>query len=162
MSLNHEKGTKEKRKSKSFLSRLPRISFIQNGDRKKTEHPTEDPAGPEISGVLPGSFKKDVSFHVDSDGKLDLSTVPAEFREIVQQLYEKVAQPKFIEDHTDQTATLRRKQGPRVEKGMDDENILMIMKTLVNVGNPWDYYAKVRNNNCLKALNLGNINILLS
>ena len=152
MNLSVEKGTKTKR-SKSFLSRLPRISFIPNGEKKDKTPETPETPGPEISGVLPGSFKKDVSFHVDTEGKLDLSSVPMEFREIVQQLYEKVATPKFIEDETSQTATLRRK-GPRVEKGMDDENILMIMKTLVNVGNPWDFYTKVRNKELI-ALNFG-------
>ena len=151
MNLSIEKGTKVKRKS--FLSRLPRISFIHNGDKKDKSLEIPESPGPEISGVLPGSFKKDVSFHVDTEGKLDLSSVPMEFREIVQQLYEKVATPKFIEDEASQTATLRRK-GPRVEKGMDDENILMIMKTLVNVGNPWDVYTKVRTKELI-ALNFG-------
>ena len=124
------------RSHKSFnIKKIPKIIFGRSDSEK---HDIE------ISGVIEGSFSKNVSFAVDDKGTLDLSTVPKEFQEVVQKLFEKVSEPKFLTDHDkDQDEPVVKRKGPRVEKGMADEEILNEMKNLVNEGDPWDFYMKV-------------------
>jgi len=132
------------RPNKSFnLKKLPKIIF----GRSESEHGKDM----EISGVIQGSVSKNVSFVVDDKGTLDLSSVPKEFQEVVQKLFEKVSEPKFLGDHQKEeeddgeeasVAVVRRK-GPRVEKGMKDEEILSEMRSLVKPGDPMDFYTKV-------------------
>ena len=126
------------RKSKSFLSKLPKPKIIFKS--------SEESDSVEISSVLPGTVHKNVSFCVDKQGTLDLNTVPSEFRQMVTQLYANVVQPKFLNDEADDVVTRR---GPRVEKGMSEEQVMLIMRSLVSPGSPWDHYRKVIILTCL-------------
>lgn len=137
------KGKQESflRKSTAFLNSLPKIFFNQASENESLDK--RDSMN--ITGVVPGTFKQGASFKIDNEGNLDLGSVPPEFQEIVQQLWEKVKAPKFcISDHDDGGDTVQRRKGPRVDKGMKDEEILLLMRSLVNVGTPWDKYKKVR------------------
>ena len=134
---------RSKSKDKSFnLKKIPKIIFGRSESEKHDDI--------EISGVIAGTFSKNVSFVVDDKGTLDLSTVPKEFQEVVQKLFEKVSEQKFLtgdqhdkdpDDHS--TPTVVRRKGPRVEKGMKDEEIINEMRSLVNPGDPWEFYKKV-------------------
>lgn len=132
---------RSKSKEKSFnLKKIPKIIFGRSESEKQEE------IG-EISGVIQGSFSKNVSFVVDDKGTLDLSTVPKEFQEVVQKLFEKVTEQKFLTGDSDDrenksTPAVVRRKGPRVEKGMKDEEVLNEMKGLVNSGDPWNIYKK--------------------
>jgi len=133
------KDRSKSNKDKSFtLKKIPKIIFGRSDSVKHDEL--------EISGVIQGSVSKNVSFVVDDKGTLDLSSVPKEFQEVVQKLYEKVAEQKFlIGDHDKEdksTPTVVRRKGPRVEKGMKDEEILNEMRGLVNAGDPWNVYKR--------------------
>ena len=56
----------------------------------------------EISGVIPGTGQKNVSFRIDDQGKLDLKTVPDEFRDLATKLWVNVMQPKYLNDANDE------------------------------------------------------------
>ena len=138
-----ESKVRSKSKDKSFnLKKIPKIIFGRSDSIKHEDF--------EISGVIEGTFSKNVSFAVDNTGTLDLSTVPKEFQEVVQKLFEKVSEQKFLtgdqhdkDEDGNSTPTVVRRKGPRVEKGMKDEEIINEMRSLVNSGDPWDFYAKV-------------------
>jgi len=135
------KEGRSKSKDKSFtLKKIPKIIFGR--------HDTEKHEELEISGVIQGSVSKNIQFKVDDTGTLDLSSVPKEFQEVVQKLYEKVAEQKFLTGTDDKetqgsTPTVVRRKGPRVEKGMKDEEVINVMRGLVNPGDPWDFYTKI-------------------
>ena len=126
------------RKSTSFLSSIPKIFFSQSSTNASVN--SRDSLS--ITGVVPGSFKQDVNFKIDNEGRLDLGSVPPEFQQMVTQLWEKVKEPKYCiaEDDTE----VQRRKGPRIEKNMKDEEILLLMRSLVNTGSVWDNYTKVR------------------
>lgn len=125
-----------KSKDKHFtLKNIPKIIFGGKSDQQDDF---------EISGVIEGSVNKNVSFRVDDTGTLDLSTVPKEFQEVVQKLFEKVSEQKFLGDQSSSTSpTVVRRKGPRVEKGMKDEEIVEEMQSLVSPGDPWTFYSLV-------------------
>ena len=125
------------RKSTSFLSSIPKIFFSQSSTNASVN--SRDSLS--ITGVVPGSFKQDVNFKIDNEGRLDLGSVPPEFQQMVTQLWEKVKEPKYCiaEDDTE----VQRRKGPRIEKNMKDEEILLLMRSLVNTGSVWDNYTKV-------------------
>ena len=125
------------RKSTNFLSNIPKIFFSQSSTNASVN--SRDSLS--ITGVVPGSFKQDVNFKIDNEGRLDLGSVPPEFQQMVTQLWEKVKEPKYCiaEDETE----VQRRKGPRIEKNMKDEEILLLMRSLVNTGSVWDNYTKV-------------------
>jgi len=135
----------KRRKSKSFMSKILKPMIVFNTDKDKDE---KDDV--EISGVIPGTGQKNVSFRIDNHGKLDLNTVPDEFREIATKLWANVSQPKFLNDNAndecddgiDTPPALRR--GPRVEKDLSEDTIMDMMRDLVNNNSPWTVYQKVR------------------
>ena len=126
------------RKSTSFLSSIPKIFFSQSS----TNASVNSRESLSVTGVVPGSFTQNVSFKIDNEGRLDLGSVPPEFQQMVTQLWEKVKEPKYCiaEDDTE----VQRRKGPRIEKNMKDEEILLLMRSLVNTGSVWDNYTKVR------------------
>ena len=74
------------RKSTNFLSNIPKIFFNQSS--VSASENSRDSLS--ITGVVPGTFVKDVSFKIDNEGRLDLGSVPPEFQQMVKQLWEKV------------------------------------------------------------------------
>ena len=83
------------------------------------------------------------SFVGDKDtGTLDLNSVPAEFQELVQKLYENISKPKTMmkieEKAEDEVVKIRK--GPCVQKGLKEEEILKEMKSLVKSEDPWNIY----------------------
>ena len=127
------------RKSSNILSQLPKFLFSQ-ASTNVSEQSRESLS---ITGVVPGSFKQEVNFKIDKDGNLDLGTVPEEFQQMVKQLWDRVKEPKYCIGTEDDSPVQCRK-GPRIEKNMKDEEILLLMRSLVNTGNIWDNYTKVR------------------
>lgn len=127
------------RKSTTFLSNLPKILFNQTSVNNSPESPRDILS---ITGVVPGTFKQDVNFKIDREGNLDLGTVPPEFQQMVKQLWEKVKEPKYCIAEEDNE--VQRRKGPRIDKNMKDEEILLLMRSLVNTGCVWDNYTKVR------------------
>lgn len=127
------------RKSTTFLSNLPKILFNQTSVNNSPESPRDSLS---ITGVVPGTFKQDVNFKIDREGNLDLGTVPPEFQQMVKQLWEKVKEPKYCIAEEDNE--VQRRKGPRIDKNMKDEEILLLMRSLVNTGCVWDNYTKVR------------------
>ena len=141
---NVRRNSSKSTKDKSFtLKSLPKIIFGGRSDGHQDDF--------EISGVIQGSVNKNVSFRVDDTGTLDLSTVPKEFQDVVQKLFEKVSEQKFLtgDEDKDQDCssssppTVVRRKGPRVEKGMKDEEIIQDMQSLVTNGDPWEVYSVV-------------------
>ena len=126
------------RKSTTFLSNIPKILFNQSSMNASDN--SRDSLS--ITGVVPGSFKQDVNFKIDPEGNLDLGTVPPEFQQMVKQLWEKVKEPKYCIAEEDNE--VQRRKGPRIDKNMKDEEILLLMRSLVNTGCVWDNYTKVR------------------
>ena len=119
-----------------FPFKLPKIKFGYSS-------PQELPA-PNISN--PTDVERSVSFVVDRDtGQLDMNTVPPQFRELVQQLYENISKPKIVmkieEKAEDEVVKIRK--GPSVQKGLKDEEIIKEMRSLVASGDPWDLYNRV-------------------
>jgi len=141
---NVRRNSSKSTKDKSFtLKSLPKIIFGVRSDEHHDDF--------QISGVIQGSVNKNVSFRVDDTGTLDLSTVPKEFQDVVQKLFEKVSEQKFLtgDEDKDQDCssssppTVVRRKGPRVEKGMKDEEIIQDMQSLVTNGDPWEIYSVV-------------------
>ena len=119
----------ERRKKKLFPFKLPKFKF-------GSELPV-----PKISG--PSGVERHVSFVVDQDtGTLDLNSVPPEFQELVQTLYENISKPKTVmkieEKAEDEVVKIRK--GPCVQKGLKEEEILKEMKSLVKSQDPWNIY----------------------
>ena len=117
------------RPKKSFQFKLPKIRF---GSELHV---------PDISA--PMGVKPIVSIVVDKDtGTLDLNSVPAEFQELVQKLYENISKPKTMmkieEKAEDEVVKIRK--GPCVQKGLKEEEILKEMKSLVKSEDPWNIY----------------------
>ena len=126
------------RKSTNFLSNIPKIFFNQSSVNASEN--SRDSLS--ITGVVPGTFKQDASFKIDQEGNLDLGSVPPEFQQMVKQLWEKVKEPKYCIAEEDNE--VQRRKGPRIDKNMKDEEILLLMRSLVNTGCVWDNYTKVR------------------
>merc|ERR1719397_784704 len=125
------KGAKDP-SEKFTLSRVFRSDKRGNKNkRSKSRQPSEVEIG------SPMEAQKNWAFGVDKEGKLDLSTVPPEFHEVVQTLFENVSKPKFVQDRIDpdesESPEVVRRAGPRIEKGMEDQEILQQMKLLTNV-----------------------------
>ena len=118
-----------------FPFKLPKIKFGGSPEL----------AVPNISN--PTGVERSVSFVVDKDtGKLDLNSVPEEFKELVQQLYENISQPKTvmkIEEKAEHAEVVTIRRGPSVQKGLKDDEILKEMRTLVESGDPWELYNVV-------------------
>ena len=124
----------ERRKKKLFPFKLPSFKF---GSKLPV---------PIVSG--PYGVNRSVSFVVDKDtGALDLNSVPPEFQELVQTLYENISQPKTVmqieEKAEDEQEVVRKRKGPSVAKGLKDEEILREMRSLVISADPWDIYSMV-------------------
>ena len=101
----------------------------------------------------PTDFQRGASIGVDKEtGKLDLSSVPHEFRELVQKLYENISQQKVIQTDeivenslmTPEDEVVQKRKGPTVQKGLKEEDILKEMRSLVTLGDPWKKYKHVR------------------
>ena len=128
------------RKSTTFLSNIPKIFFNQSS--VSASENSRDSLS--ITGVVQGTFKHDVNFKIDPQGNLDLGTVPPEFQQMVKQLWEKVKEPKYCIADAEDDNEVQRRKGPRIDKNMKDEEILLLMRSLVNTGSVWDNYTKVR------------------
>lgn len=141
-----ESKVKVRKKSKfpSFPFTVPKITFTRSS---VAPTPTM-----EIGGVIPGTFSKEIEIKVDEEGKVDLDSVPDHFKEKVQKLFDNmVNKQKFInaDDHEgeeggDGTPAVVRRKGPRVEKGMKEEEIISEMQGLVIMEDPWKIYRWVR------------------
>ena len=128
---------------KKFMMR-PKTLFPFKLPKIKFGYSSQELPAPNISN--PTGVERSVSFVVDRDtGQLDMNTVPPEFRELVQQLYENISQPKIVmkieEKAQDEVVEIRK--GPSVQKGMKDEEIIKEMRSLVASGDPWDIYNRV-------------------
>ena len=126
----------ERRKKKLFPFKLPSFKF---GSKLPV---------PNINIGPPTGVERSVSFVVDKDtGTLDLNSVPPEFQELVQNLYENISQPKTVmqieEKAEDEQEVVRKRKGPSVAKGLKDEEILREMRSLVISADPWDIYSMV-------------------
>jgi len=135
---NKSKGTKPKSEPSERFT-LTRVFRSDKRGNKTKRSKSRQPSEVEIGS--PMEAKKNWAFGVDKEGKLDLSTVPPEFHEVVQTLFENVKKPKFVQDRIDPDESespglspeVVRRAGPRIEKGMEDQEILQQMKQLTNV-----------------------------
>ena len=120
-----------------FPFKLPKIKFGVSSPHEL--------AVPNISN--PTGVERSINFVVDKNtGKLDPNSVPDEFQELVQLLYENISKPKTvmkIEDKTEDEV-VRIRKGPSVQKGLKDEELMQEMRSLVESGDPWDLYTYVR------------------
>jgi len=70
-----------------------------------------------------------------------LDDAPEEFRKLVQQLLEEDQEVKFVvKESTSNSPVISRKSGPKVEKGLKEEEIIRQMKDLVILKDPWTVY----------------------
>ena len=124
----------ERRKKKLFPFKLPSFKF---GSKLPV---------PNINIGPPTGVERSVSFVVDKDtGTLDLNSVPEEFQELVQKLYENISKPKVVMkiEEKAENEVVKIRKGPNVQKGLKDEEILREMRSLVKSQDPWDIYNMV-------------------
>ena len=152
---------KVKRKSSGaggFL-KLPKSMIKFTKSKSSSSDMLDSTSGMEISGVF--DAKKNISFSLNNAGQIDMSTVPPEYKKIVENLYEHISAPKFIstrkvgnhgqssqaEGQGDEDEVIRR-HGPRVEKNLKESEILDQMRGLVIEQSPWKSYKKVGFSHC--------------
>lgn len=94
--------------------------------------------------AVPGATTKHWTAKRDPEtGALDLEDAPEEFRKLVEQLLEEEKDLKFKlvkRDSSSSSPVGLRKAGPKVEKGLKEEEILKQMKELVTLKDPWMVY----------------------